>query len=198
MNSLTPTIVLDSSVVINILACGQPARFLTSLGCTVVTPRQVIDEISREPVQPANHGDSLPGLLQSGLLLPHDLADENYLEFLDLVGAAAPDSLGDGEAATIATAEQLQCLAIIDERKAMRIARNRRDVGLTACTLDLYAYSLTLAHYSRKDMASLVFNSMQHARMRIPAERRAWVIDLIGEEKAKQCSCFPRSLQAIA
>lgn len=198
MNSLTPTIVLDSSVVINILACGQPARFLTSLGCTVVTPRQVIDEISREPVQPASHGDSFLGLLQSGLLLPHDLVDENYLEFLDLVGASAPDSLGDGEAATIASAEQLQCLAIIDERKAMRIARNRRDAGLTACTLDLYAYSLTKAHYSKKDMASLVFNSMQHARMRIPAERRAWVIDLIGEEKAKQCSCFPRSLQAIA
>ncbi|WP_157511088.1 hypothetical protein [Frateuria sp. Soil773] len=198
MNSLTPIIVLDSSVVINILACGQPARFLNTLECTAIIPSQVVNEISRGPVQPASQADSFSSLLQSGLLVPHDLVGENYLQFLNLVGAAVPDSLGDGEAATIASAEQLQCTAIIDERKAMRIARSRRDANLTANTLDLYDYSLTKSHYSREDIASLVFNSMKHARMRIPAERKTWIIDLIGEERARQCSCFPRSLPIIA
>lgn len=198
MNSLTPTIVLDSSAVINILACGQSARFLTTLGCSVVIPRQVIDEISREPMQHFDNGDSFSSLLQSGLLLPHDLVDEYYLSFLDLVGAASPNSLGDGEAATIASAEQLQCAAVIDERKATRIARNRRDPGLTTCTVDLYAYGLTTARYSRDDVASLVFSSMQYARMRIPPDRRAWVVDLIGEDRARQCTCFPQSSAAIA
>jgi predicted nucleic acid-binding protein len=194
LNSLTPIIVLDSSAVINILACGQPARFLSSLGCSVVVPRQVINEICREPVQHTDNRDSFPELLQSGLLLPHDLANGHYLEFLNLVGAAAPDGLGDGEAATIASAEQLRCIAIIDERKATRIARNRRPVDLTACTLDLYAYSLTTEKYAKEDVASLVFSSMQYARMRIPSERRSWVVNLIGGERAKQCNCFPRSL----
>lgn len=198
MNSLTPIIVLDSSAVINILACGQPARFLSTLGCSVVVPHQVVAEVSRDPVQHIDNGDSLSGLLESGLLLPHELVDEPYLKFLDLVGAAAPDSLGDGEAATIASAEQLQCIAIIDERKATRIARSRRTIDLTACTLDLYDYALAAAKYPSEDVALMVFNSMQYARMRIPPERRAWVFDLIGEERARQCSCFPRSFAAIA
>lgn len=196
MDSLTPTIVLDSSAVINILACGQPARFLTALGCSVVIPRQVVDEISREPVQHSDNGDSFPSLLQAGLLLTHDLVDEHYLSFLDLVGAAAPHSLGDGEAATIASAEQLQCAAVIDERKATRIASNRRDANLTICTVDLYVYGFTTARCSRDEVASFVFSSMQYARMRIPAKREAWVIDLIGEDRARQCTCFPqRSLR---
>jgi predicted nucleic acid-binding protein len=192
LNNLPPTIVLDTSVVINILACGDAARMLKSLDRRVLVPRQVVDEIAREPIRHVDGANSLSGLLQSGLLQLHLLEGAHYLSFLDLVGAAAPDSLGDGEAATIAAAEQLQCMAIIDERKATRIARERRLPHLTGCTLDLYScISLALA-YSRDDLALLVFNSMQHARMRIPADRRAWVMELIGEERAKQCSCFPQ------
>ena len=196
LNSLTQTIVLDSSVVINLLACGDAARFLKRLDCNVVLPRQVVNEVHREPVQHPDSANSFPSLLQAGLLQLYELEDEHYLKFLDLVGAAPPDSLGDGEAATIAAAEHLQCTAIIDERKATRIARNRRNVSLTACTIDLYAYSLATAKYSKEETASLVFNSMQHARMRIPQERRAWILDLIGEERARQCTCFPKSLAA--
>lgn len=192
MNNLTPTIVLDASVVINILACGDAARLLKALDQKAVVPRQVVVEIAREPVRHLDDANSFPKLLQSGLLQLHELEDMHYLSFLDLVGAAAPNSLGDGEAATIAAAEQLQCMAIIDERKATRIARSRRAPHLTACTLDLYACTHLASTYSRDDLAVLVFNSMQHARMRIPADRRTWVVDLIGEERAKQCSCFPQ------
>lgn len=196
LNSLTQTIVLDSSVVINLLACGDAARFLERLDCKVVLPRQVVNEVRREPVQHPDSANSFPSLLQTGLLQLYELEDEHYLKFLDLVGAAAPDSLGDGEAATIAAAEHLQCVALIDERKATRIARSRRDTTLTACSIDLYAYCLGAAKYSKEEVASLVFNSMQHARMRIPQERRSWVLDLIGEERARQCTCFPKSFAA--
>lgn len=192
MNNLTPTIALDASVVINLLACGDAARLLKALGRKVVVPKQVVDEIAREPVRNVDDANSFPKLLQSGLLQLHELDDVHYLNFLDLVGATAPDSLGDGEAATIAAAEQLQCMAIIDERKATRIARGRRPSHLTACTLDLYSCSQLASVYSRDELAALVFNSMQHARMRIPADRRRWVVDLIGEDKAKLCTCFPR------
>lgn len=196
LNSLTQTIVLDSSVVINLLACGDAARFLERLDCKVVLPRQVVNEVRREPMQHPDSANSFPSLLQTGLLQLYELEDEHYLKFLDLVGAAAPDSLGDGEAATIAAAEHLQCVALIDERKATRIARSRRDRTLTACSIDLYAYCLGAAKYSKEEVASLVFNSMQHARMRIPQERKSWVLDLIGEERALQCTCFPKSFAA--
>lgn len=197
LNNLTPTIVLDASVVINILACGDAARLLKTLNRNVVLPKQVVDEIAREPVRHADDANSFPRLLQSGLLQPRELEDAQYLRFLDLVGAAAPDTLGDGEAATIVTAEQLQCMAIIDERKATRIARGRRSPHLTACTLDLYSCSQLASTYSKDDLAALVFNSMQHARMRIPVDRRHWVVDLIGEDNAKQCTCFSRSSPTI-
>ncbi len=198
MNNLTPTIVLDASVVINLLACGDAARLLKALDRKAVVPRQVVAEIAREPIRHADDANSFPRLLQSGLLQSHELEDAHYLTFLDLVGAAAPDSLGDGEAATIATAEQLKCMAIIDERKATRVARARRPTHLPACTLDLYSCSQLASAYSKDDLAALVFNSMLHARMRIPADRRAWVVELIGEERATQCSCFPRSIPTPA
>ena len=192
LNKLTPTIVLDASVVINLLACGDASRLLKTLDRKLIVPRQVVDEIAREPIRHADEANSFFMLLQSGVLHPHELDDAHYLTFVDLVGAAAPDSLGDGEAATIATAEQFQCMAIIDERKATRIARSRRPAHLTANTLDLYACDALASIYSKTDLATLVFNSMQHARMRIPVDFRNWVLDLIGEDKVKQCACFPR------
>lgn len=198
MNSPTPTIVLDASVVINLLACGDAAGVLKALNRRALVPTQVIDEIDREPIRHPDDLSSFPSLLKAGLLLPHDLEDKHYLSFLELVGAPAPDGLGDGEAATIASAEQFQCTAIIDERKATRIARGRRDRHLTACTLDLYDCKELIAAYSRDQLASLVLSSMKHARMRIPPDRRAWVIDLLGEEAARQCACFPGSRAQIA
>lgn len=198
MNNLTSTIVLDASVVINILACGDAARLLKALGRNAIVPKQVVDEIAREPVRHADDANSFPKLLQSGLLQLHELENTHYLDFLDLVGAASPDGLGDGEAATIAVAEELQCMAIIDERKATRIARSRRPSHLTACTLDLYSCSQLASTYSSSELASLVFNSMQYARMRVPADRRTWVVELIGEDRARQCSCLPRSIPSTA
>jgi predicted nucleic acid-binding protein len=191
-------IVLDSSVVINLLACGDAARLLKALDRNAMVPKQVVEEIAREPISHSDNANSFSNLVQSGLLQPYELKDAHYLSFLDLVGAAAPDGLGDGEAATIAAAEHLQCMAIIDERKATRIARRRRSPHLTACTLDLYACSQLASAYSRADLGGLVFSSMQLARMRVPADRRTWVVDLIGEERSMQCSSFPRSALTVA
>lgn len=192
MSNLTSTIVLDASVVINILACGDAARLLKALDRKAVVPSQVVDEIGREPVRHADDANSFPDLLRSGLLQLHELEGVHYLKFLDLAGAAAPDSLGDGEAATIAVAEQLKCMAIIDERKATRIARSRRPSHMTACTLDLYSCNDLSSIFSKEDLALLVFGSMQHARMRVPVDRQSWVIDLLGENRVKQCTCFPQ------
>lgn len=192
MTNLTPTIVLDASVIINLLASGDSARLLKALGCKAVVPTQVVAEIARDPIHRPDTANSLAGLLESGLLHLHDLKDKHYLNFLDLVGAAPPDSLGDGEAATISAAEELKCMAIIDERKATRIARCRRAPHLTASTLDIYSSGQLELIYSRNDLAELVFSSMLHARMRVPADWRTWVIALIGEERALKCSCLPR------
>jgi len=49
-----------------------------------------------------------------------------FSPLVELAAAGPPDGLDDGEAAAIATAEQLACECVNDERKAIRIARSRR------------------------------------------------------------------------
>ncbi len=59
--------------------------------------------------------------------------------FADLVGGAAADTLDDGEAATIACAMERSAIALIDDRKAIRLWAERFPHLAVGCTLDVLA-----------------------------------------------------------
>ncbi|MDR3385431.1 MAG: hypothetical protein P4L92_00135 [Rudaea sp.] len=196
LSSHRRTLVLDTSAVLNMLACGTAARLLGALDLTLIVPQQVIVEVKREPVVPDDPSHSMEGLLQRGALQAHHLTGSGYDTFIELAAAEPPDGLGDGEAATIATAEQLACECVIDERKAIRIARGRRaDVGVL-CSLDLFLIAEERKAFAAEVLADLVFKALFHARMRVPQNHRAWVLSLIGAERAAQCSSLAAALRA--
>lgn len=189
------TLVFDTSVVLNLLACGAAARFLKMLGTTIVVPRQVVIEIVREPAGLNQKEDSFTALVASGRLLEHRLAGAHLETFIELAAAPSPDGLDDGEAAAIATAEELGCECVLDERKATRIALVRRPQFPPLCTIDLFLEAKDRELFGLAALADLVFLSLSRARMRVPDHHGSWVVDLIGRERAITCPSLSKLMR---
>lgn len=180
-------LVLDTSVVLNVLACGAPVCALESLQTRFIVPSQVVREISKEPIGTDVPTDTFGELLRRELLLEHRLEGDALRTFVELAAANPPDGLGDGEAATIALAEDLGCEAVIDERKATRIATFRRSHVPVLCTVDLF-YDLHQRLTARgHDVSDYVYKALRDGRMRVPNRSGDWVVNLIGIKRARQC-----------
>jgi len=182
------TLVLDASVVINLLGSGQPARLLRAIARPAVVVDIAKGEIKRDPSTRKSAATVLDALESQGLLKCVSLSDAGFEAFLALVGAVPPDGLGDGEAATIAYAEEVQGAILIDERKALRIASARSTPRPVLSTLDLFSSRLSEEGIPTSELADLVFASLCNARMRVPRQFRPWVTGLIGAQRAAQCS----------
>jgi hypothetical protein len=60
-------------------------------------------------------------------------------------------------------------------------------------TVDLFAEAAVETSLGRRGLCEAVFRSLQTARMRVPAERQLWVVDLIGDVRASKCPSLPKS-----
>jgi hypothetical protein len=55
-------------------------------------------------------------------------------------------------------------------------------------TLDLMEMAIASAKLADGDRSTIIFSALRHARMRVPVERRAEIVQLIGKERARDCS----------
>jgi len=189
------TLVLDTSAVLNLLACGAPSRFMQTLGSTFVVPHQVVAEIVQEPKGMEHENESLAFLLKSRQVLEHRLAGGNFEAFIELAAAPSPDGLDDGEAAAIAAAEELACSCVIDERKATRIAVARRPHFPVLSTVDLFVEAHDRALFDAGILADFVYRALSRARMRVLDKHGDWVVALIGRERANSCASLSKILR---
>lgn len=183
--------VLDTSVVLNLLASGEPRRLLNALNATCYVTPQVIAEVTREPALP-HQSCTLAQLLDAGVLCEYPVAGDVLEAFIALAGAAPPDGLDDGEASSIAAAEALDCEVSIDEKKATRIARLRRPEVAVWCTVSIFRCIDDKKAIADDDLTLMVFHSLKYARMRVPFEHGRWVVDRIGNDRAQECSSLAR------
>jgi predicted nucleic acid-binding protein len=112
--------------------------------------------------------------------------------FIDLVGADPRYGLGDGEAATIALADSLSVAAVLDDRKASRVAGERFAHLTVYSTLDLLSRPQVVDALGMTRLAEAVFDALRYARMRVPHRFDGWVRELIGPERAAQCPSLKR------
>ena len=114
--------------------------------------------------------------------------------FHELVSADLTGGLDDGEAATIAvTLEHFdRASAIIDEKKAARIFSARAGSRQLVDSVTLLAHLPLRSGISESELADALFSALRFARMRVPQEALQWVVDLIGEERARQCTSISR------
>jgi predicted nucleic acid-binding protein len=185
-------IVLDSSVVINLLATGHSAAILTALNMSVVVTDNVVREIELGSSSGRPEVEQLRAIIHDRLLLVRELEGIALETFFGLVSGRASESLGDGEAATIAFAHAKGCSAAIDEKKATRLAADRFDSVRLVTTIDILSHGTIRASLGDARLADATFNALRLARMQVREQQFGWVARLIGPERVDACSSLRR------
>jgi predicted nucleic acid-binding protein len=162
-------LVLDTSVLINLLATEAMAPILGALAVPCYAPEQVITEVRRHPVTGETFSaDSHPLRGTSAGIAILSLADAELDLFLGIVGAPAGDALGDGEAAAIAVAASRGLDLVIDDRKARRILRERFGQVRTYWTVDLLRAHPVVTALGRSRADERFATARRFGRMHVP------------------------------
>jgi hypothetical protein len=138
-----------------------------AIGSPIYVPEQVLGELKLDPVtrRPFPRGPH-PALASDKVRLV-SLSGSELETFVELVGAAAPHRLGDGEAASIAIALNRNCRLGVDERKANRIIRERFDAIQTFRSTDIWT-EFSIARTLGEEIVLESYNlAVKYGRMHI-------------------------------
>jgi predicted nucleic acid-binding protein len=188
-------IVLDASVIINLLATTNASAILQALTATVVVTGNVVREIDQGAANSRKESKLLAELIDARVVQMKELVGPSLEHFFYMVSGRTSDSLGDGEAATLAFAYSNGFSAAIDEKKATRIAGERFEATKLVTTVDILAYGKVLALLGQEELANATLKALQVARMQVRAHQFDWVAELIGESNLANCVSLKRYLQ---
>jgi predicted nucleic acid-binding protein len=196
-----PTLLIaDTSVVININATGCAETLLKALPHRIAVVDVVVDEIKGGLRKGRQDAVKLTQLIDAGLIEVVTLGSQGLIQFESLVIGASGGTLDDGEAATIAYAADVCAHALIEERKARRMAADQYAAVPLACTVDLLKHANVERALGLGGIADALHNALTGARMRVLPHHIAWVVGVIGDERAAGCLCLPEAArkQALA
>ena len=182
-------IVIDTSVVINLATTGYAEVILQALPNQFHIAEEVSLEIKQGSKKYTTEG-ALTRLVQGGHLSIIDLGQEGRSHFVRLIAGRATETLDDGEAATIASALEHRGVALIDERKALRICTERFAHLRTGYTVDLLTHRNVRAALGHDKLGNAVFKALYHGRMRVPHTYKDSVVNLIGPSRASKCNAL--------
>lgn len=188
-------LILDASVVINLVASAHGNAVLRALGNNCFVTENVLTELSRGNAKHKENATALLEMLTRGHLVAVELHADGYEVFEELVGGEACHTLDDGEAATIAHALAVAGVAVIDERKATTICGANYGHLRLASTVDLFSHPNVATCLSAEALKVCVLNALNNARMSVSSSQAEWVVSLIGEEQAQQCRSLRRVLK---
>jgi hypothetical protein len=83
-------------------------------------------------------------------------------------------------------------VALIDERKALRLAATRFPAVPTATTVDVLFCPAVVSRLGTSAVADAVFHALEGAHMRVQVQHLDVIVQLIGRERARQCPSLPR------
>ncbi len=195
LDGLDLPVAADTSVVINLIATRHAESILDTLPNRVLVVSQVSTELDCGRSRGRTNSLALDALADSGRVTIVNLDQQAAGTYMDLVSGTAVQTLGDGEAATIAYALKHKAVALIDERKANRICSQRFPELPTASTVDLLSHQDVQSSLTHDTLIEAAFNALHLGRMRVLPHHLTWVVDLIGPDRARQCPSLPASVR---
>lgn len=165
-------LVLDASVLINLLGCGAANQVLGALTSPCLVEAKVFNEISKHPIPGLCHINELKALVSSGHIEQTQMTEGEYTSYLEMVQAPLGKRLDVGESATLAVAHSRGLSVVVDENKARAYARDHMPKVAVVSTLCLL---ISAAYRVRGDMPyvqELVTLARQNARMGVPKEEK--------------------------
>ena len=181
-------LVLDTSVILNVLGSGRPKFLLSHLPYRAVVPPSVIQEVKREPDLLVDKDACFVDLIECGLIAVLEANNKADDIAIALAGAESPDDLDDGEAYAIAYAVVLGAAIGIDERKGRRIISEQWPSLKCLFAIEIIERAAIAAKLKDEERGVVIFSALRHSRMRVPKNRCADIIALIGKERARACS----------
>lgn len=175
-------LVLDASVIINLLATGYASAILQAVPTPIVVTDNVIREIELGTVNGRPEPKQLLELIHNQTLKTEELSGIALEHFFDLVSGSTAASLGDGEAATLALAHSNGFTAVIDEKKATQISSQRFETLRLITTVDILAYEPVRISIGDKALAVATLQALKHARMQVRDSQFDWIEKVIGRE----------------
>ncbi len=188
-------LIADTSTVINLNATGCAEKILRALPYRVAVVDVVADELKDGRPKGRNDARKLSLLASAKLIEVVKLGPEGLIHFESLVVGTASETLDDGEAATIAYAAESSAVALIDERKAIRLCATRFPTLRLGCTVDLFAHAAVRRALGPSTLADAVHKALIDARMRVLPHHLTGIVELIGSERASQCVSIPRAVR---
>jgi predicted nucleic acid-binding protein len=187
-------LVADTSAAINLHASGSSREILRALPNRVVVAEAILVELKAGKRRGRRDADHLKALIKDGFVEVITMGDVGAQHFEELVIGPAAETLDDGEAATIAVAIEHQGIALIDERKAHRMCRQRYPDLRTGCTVDIFAHPDVRRALGERNLASSVLSALMHARMHVLPHHADWVVKLVGPDNATHCLSLPKTV----
>lgn len=188
-------LILDASVIVNLNATGFADRVLAAVPAGVLVPYAVIKELKRGIKMGHSDATDLDELLAQGLIETVKVPLSTQSEYIALVSGSATSSLGDGEAATIATALAIGGWAGIDERKARSICRDRYNEVRVASTVDVLAHPHVVRAFSEDEFSAAILATLEVANMQIQKHHMNWIVAQIDPDRVQGCLSLPRSVR---
>jgi predicted nucleic acid-binding protein len=184
-------LVADASVWINLVAGARAADVIRVLAMRPQISRIALDELERGRDKGRRTAAALADLIKDGLVEVAELPSEAEDTFLNLVAGPVSQTLDDGEAATLALALQIGAVAIIDERKAINLARDRFPALQIISTAELLLSDAVRSVFSDEELGNVLYRALQEARMRVPEHLLEAVCACVGPERAAGCVSLP-------
>ena len=180
-------LILDASVLINVLGTGRPELVLQALSRRMLMDEVALREVTVDPFTGKSPAALLDHLRSSGLIEVISMDEAAYEFFIGFTGADPPDDLDDGEAATLAQAACHGFVAVIDEKKATRIAGVSDPQVEILTSMDILTAPEMLLQHGQETLLELLFLALRNARMRVPHNSLSWVIDALGRSRVEEC-----------
>jgi predicted nucleic acid-binding protein len=188
----TSALVLDASVIINLLATGHADLILQALPVAPIVTDSVVGEIEKGAINGRPELTKLTELIDRQVLTVTDLNEPALESFFSIVSGPASQSLGDGEASTLAYAYCGSLTAAIDERKATRVAQERFGSLRLATTVDIFAFDKVSRCLGPELLSTVVLNALRLARMQVWDYQFDWVVQQIGTSNMRTCPSLKR------
>lgn len=175
-------VILDASVLINLLGCGECVAVLEGLREKCLMEVRTLKEVRKHPIPGYDHVAPLRALLSSGALEEVRMTDEEYESYLTFVSGPLGTRLDDGESAALAISGRASSI-VLDERKARRRAAEDAKVAMDVTVASSLQLMLTSGHrqaWSVRKVRDLVAAARQNSRMGVPKEDMALLKELLG------------------
>lgn len=183
------TLVLDTSVLINLHACTFGEQILAAIPNAIVAAELVVQELGHETSQINGEHQFLERLIAQEQVQLVQLNDAAWVVFEKLT--TTTPSLGDGEAATIAVAATSAFRPVIDDAKGRRSVEAFIGDEAAAWSLDLLLHPHVQKDLATGEFVDAVYLALREGRMRIDESRCDAVVELIGVERAMHCTSLP-------